>query len=93
MMTNKQVKQVVKNFPYYLGECLVVNATTAEMFLVLRIEVLTERKKHYIDLVVDRKNNQFLGLGGTSDGIMEDFSFSINCCRTHALAAYLKEAF
>ena len=91
-MINSQVKQTVKNFPHYLGDCLIVNNCTESVFNILRIELLLVGQIRYIDLIVERDTNQYLGLGGTAD-TMINFQVSMNMCKTLSLVAYMKEAF
>jgi hypothetical protein len=90
---DKQVKQVVKNFPTYLGDCLIVNNCTVNLtYKILRIEAIVAKQVRYLDLIVDAETNQFLGLGQASDK-KYDFSISGNICKSYSLAAYMKEAF
>lgn len=92
MSVNKQVKQVVKNFPTYLGDCLIVNDCTESVFNILRIECIVAGQVSYLDLIVNRDTNEFLGLGGTADSTI-DFRVSVNMCKALSLVAYMKEAY
>ncbi len=89
---NKQVKQVVKNFPHYLGDCLIVNNCTESIYNILRLEAIVANQVRYLDIIVNQDTNQFLGLGGTVDTTI-DFRVSVNMCKSYSLAAYMKEAF
>ena len=91
-MIDKQVKQVVKNFPHYLGDCLIVNNCTEFPYNILRVEAIIAQQVHYIDLIVNQDTHQFLGLGATADSMI-DFRVSVNMCKTLSLVAYMKEAF
>ena len=91
-MINSQVKQIIKNFPHYLGDCLIVNNCTESVFNILRVEAIVAKQVRYIDLIVDRDTNQYLGLGGTAD-TQFNFQVSVNMCKTLSLVAYMREAF
>ena len=92
-VTNKQVKQIVRNFPHYLGDCLIVNnCTQSGVFNILRTEAIIANQVRYLDIIVNSDTNEFLGLGGTSDTTM-DFTISCNICKTLSLVAYMKEAY
>ena len=101
MLINKQVKHVMSNFPYYLGDCLVVNSTThqwttwtlkSQVFEILRVEVVVVREIYYLDLIVDADSYKFLGLGQCSDKQF-DFDISINICKSLAIQKYMEEAY
>lgn len=92
MLENSQVKQIVKNFPHYLGDCLIVNNCTESVFNILRVEVVVAKQVRYIDLIVSLDTNQYLGLGGTADTTI-DFRVSVNMCKSYSLTAYMKEVF
>lgn len=89
---NQQVKSVIQNAPYYLGDCLIVNNCTESIYNILRIEVVVASQVRYLDLIVNQDTNQFLGLGGTADSTI-DFRVSVNMCKTLSLVAYMKEAY
>lgn len=91
-VTNKQVKQIVHNFPHYLGDCLIVNNCTESIFNILRIEAIVANQVKYLDIIIDSDTNEFLGLGGIADTTI-DFRVSVNMCKTISLVAYMKEAF
>lgn len=92
MVVNKQVKQVVKKFPHYLGDCLIVNNCTESVFNILRIEAIMVNQVRYLDIIVNQDTNQFVGLGGIADSTI-DFRVSVNMCKSYSLAAYMKEAY
>lgn len=92
-VTNKQVKQVVRNFPHYLGDCLIVNyCTQLGVFNILRIEAIVANQVRYLDIIINSDTNDFLGLGQCSDKTT-DFTISCNICKTLSLVAYMKEAY
>lgn len=98
---NKQVKHVVQDVPYYLGDCLVINFTDyqwetwtlkSQVFEILRVEVIVAREIYYLDLIVDADSYKFLGLGQCSDKEF-DFTISINICKSLAIQKYMEEAY
>ena len=91
-VTNKQVKQVVQNAPYYLGESLIINNCTESIYNILRVKVIVANQPYCIDLIVDKDTNRFLALGETSDKAY-NFAISCNICKTLSLIAYMKEAY
>ena len=92
IVINKQVKQVVRNFPHYLGDCLIVNNCTESIFNILRVEAIIANQVRYLDIIVDSDTNQFLALGQCSDKTY-NFTISCNICKTLSLVAYMKEAY
>ena len=95
-VVNKQIKSVAKNFPYYLGDCLIVNNCSLDAgsnsYNILRIEALIRGQVTYLDLIIHSQTNQSLTLGQRSDKQF-DFNVSINICKTLDLVGYMKEAY
>jgi hypothetical protein len=95
-VVNKQIKSVAKNFPYYLGNCLIVNNCPVDAgsnsYNILRVEALIKGHVKYLDVIIDGETQVFLGLGQCSDKQF-DFDVSINICKTLNLVDYLEEAY
>lgn len=98
-IVNRQVKHVIQNAPYYLGDNLIINSCNSSHtgeFTILRVEVLVTMNQcknlvRYIDLIVKTNKNEFVGFGEISDKTT-DFSISVNICKTFTALEYIKEA-
>jgi hypothetical protein len=93
----KQVKQEVRNFPYELGDCLIVaqiNYLTewGKSYRIYRIEVLIETKKVYLDIILDNQSSNFLSLGDNYC-LADNWDVSLKICDSLAIQEYMKEAF
>lgn len=102
----KQVKQVVKDFPYYLGDCLVIQVVKYETpllvegesfdFEIYRVEILARYNTRYLDIITDT-NQRFLGIGEYNvalDGYgSDDFKVSKSLCKSLAIQKYMEEAY
>jgi hypothetical protein len=92
----KQVKQVVRNFPYELGDCLIVSQIAyctewGKSYRVYRVEVYIETKKVYLDIITDTQPN-FLSLGDNYC-LADNWEISLKICDSLAIQQYMKEAF
>lgn len=92
----KQVKQEIRNFPYELGDCLIVKQISylAEWgfpYRVYRLEVYIETKKVYLDIITDNQSS-FVGLGD-SYCLADNWDVSLKVCDSLAIQQYMKEAF
>lgn len=97
-VTNKQVKQVVRNFPYYLGDLSIIKVIPyADHFLdnlfeIYRVELVMEHKTHYLDIITNA-SQQFLGLGSNHNHPNSSFDISKRVCESLAVQKYLEDAF
>jgi hypothetical protein len=92
----KQVKQEVRNYPYELGDCLIVSNISyltdwGVSYRVYRLEVYLDTQKVYLDIIVDNQS-KFLGLG-ESYCLAGNWDVSLKICDSLAIQQYMKETF
>lgn len=108
MSVNQQVKHVMSNFPYYLGDCLIVETVEYETpllvdgesfdFEIYRVECLIKGKVRYLDLITD-DNQRFLGIGEYNvipypyGQYRKNFEISKSLCKSLAIQKYMEAAY
>lgn len=97
-VTSKQLKDVVKNFPYYLGDCLIVKVIPYAdhfldiRFMIYRIEFVVDHKTHYLDIITNA-SQKFLGIGENNNDINFSPHVSKRVCESLAVQKYMEEAY
>lgn len=94
---NKQVKQVIQNAPYYLGDCLIVDKTEVTTSLnreyeIYRVEVNLKGEVGYLDLITTISQS-FKGVGGFYRNISSTSLIAETICESLAVQAYIEEAY
>jgi len=92
---NKQVKQIMSNFPYYLGEYLIVKETKitthlGSEFAIYRIEIIVGDVVRYLDLITT-VFQCFKGVGGFYGDIRSSHRIAEIMCDSLAVLDYLEE--
>ena len=93
----KQVKQEIKDYPYELGDCLIIAQISyctewGVRYRVYRVEVYIETKKVYLDIITSTVFSKFLSLGDNSY-LADTWDVSLKICDSLAIQQYMKEAF
>ena len=95
---NKQVKHVMSNFPYYLGDCLLIKVTPYadslfdKVFMIYRVEVIIKGEVGYLDLITNA-NQGFKGIGGFYRDKTSTHSIAETICESLAVQGYMEEAY
>ena len=97
MSVNKQVKHVMSNFPYYLGDCLIVKKSdfTTQLgskFEIYRIEIVVNDVVRYLDLITTTRQC-FKGVGGFYGDIRSSHRIAETICDSLAVQDYLEEIY
>lgn len=92
----KQVKWEIRNFPYELGDCLIVKqigycTEWGKNYRIYRLEAYIETKKVYLDIITDNQS-KFLSLGDNYC-LADNWDVSLKVCDSLAIQQYMKEAF
>ena len=97
----KQVKQEIKDYPYELGDCLIIAQTAyctkwGVSYKVYRLEVSIKTKKVYLDVITSIFLSKFLSLGDSYLGdsyCLDNWETSLRVCDSLAIQQYMKKAF
>jgi len=94
---NKQVKQVLSNFPYYLSDCLIVEKSdyTTQLnreYEIYRVEVIVKGNVGYLDLITTISQS-FKAIGGFYRDKSSTHSIAETICESIAVQAYIEEAY
>lgn len=96
MSVNKQVKSVMSNYPYYLGNCLIVKKSkfTTKLgheFEIHRAEIVVNDVVRYLDLITTIYHC-FKGLGGFYGDIRSSHHIAEIMCDSLAVLDYLEDS-
>lgn len=94
---NKQVKHVMSDFPYYLGDCLIVSkqeVTTSlhREYEIYRVKVVLRGEVGYLDLITTI-SQCFKAVGGFYRDISSTSYIGETVCESLAVQAYIEEAY
>lgn len=95
-MVNKQVKQVMSNFPYYLGDYSIVKKTnfTTQLgseFEIYRIEIIVGDVVRYLDLITTMFQC-FKAVGGFYGDIRSSHRIAEAICDSLAVQDFLENS-